>query len=338
MSFAQVALAQATQKPQSADDDSGLAPVRPHPRIDSGQRSPLVLTPETRPEQAELGVPPKTNWDAPAKSAAIEDLTPTQTAQRLMEWSTAKSILSGHRLVMLGLMAGVFIALGGAFFTAVMAELSLSHGPSRMLGGVAFSTGLLLVCMFGAELSTGNCMTLAAWATGSFTAREVRRNRLVSYTANAVGALILVLLVAGSGLLQTGHGRVAAVIAEAKMNLTFEQAFFRGVLCNALVCVAVWLILAGRTLPSKLSGLIFPITAFITLGFEHSIANFYLLPAGLLAGAAGSIGAAALNLLAVTLGNLVGGSIIALAVWIAYLRNGTMTRPSSWHGAATASR
>ena len=94
------------------------------------------------------------------------DLAPSQTAQRLIEWSTAKSVLSGDRLIVLGLLAGVFIALGGAFFTAVMAELSLGHGPSRLLGGVAFSTGLLLVCMSGAELSTGNCMTVAAWASG----------------------------------------------------------------------------------------------------------------------------------------------------------------------------
>ena len=116
------------------------------------------------------------------------------------------------------------------------------------------------------------------------------------------------------------------------MNLGFEQAFFRGVLCNALVCVAVWLILAGRTIPSKLAGLIFPISAFITLGFEHSIANFYLLPAGLMAGAAGSIGTAVLNLLAVTLGNLVGGIMVALAVWFAYLRDGTTANRTSLHG------
>ena len=229
---------------------------------------------------------------------------------------------------MLGLLAGAFIALGGAFFTAVMAELSLSHGPSRLLGGLAFSTGLLLVCMSGAELSTGNCMIFAAWANGQFTSRDIRRNLLISYAANAVGALTLVLLVAGSGLLQTGHGRVAVAIAEAKMNLSFEQAFFRGVLCNALVCVAVWLILAGRTIPSKLAGLILPISAFITLGFEHSIANFYLLPAGLMAGAVGSLGDACANLLAVTLGNLVGGILVALAIWLAYLRDNQMMTPS----------
>ncbi len=271
---------------------------------------------DTRPEQ------PNNSDTSTAKLAASPgDLTPSQTAQRLMEWSTAKAMISADRLIILGVLAGVFIALGGAFFTGVMAELSLSHGPSRLLGGFAFSTGLLLVCISGAELSTGNCMIFAAWATRRLTFDDVRRNLLISYAANAAGALALVLLIAGSGLLQSGHGRIAASVAEAKMNLTFEQAFFRGILCNALVCVAVWMILAGRTIPSKLAGLIFPISAFITLGFEHSIANLYLLPVGLLAGAAGSLKAAFTNLMAVTLGNLVGGIVIALAFWMAYLRH-----------------
>jgi formate transporter len=258
--------------------------------------------------------------DACAARTMAGDLTPSQTAHRLVEWSVAKSALSPARLIVLGLLAGLFIALGGAFFTAVMAELSLSHGPSRLLGGVAFSTGLLLVCISGAELSTGNCLILAAWANGRLRVNAVRRNLVIAYIANAAGALALVALVAGSGLLQSGHGRTAAAIAEAKMSLSFGEAFFRGILCNALVCLAVWLILAGRTIPSKLAGLILPISAFITLGFEHSIANFYLLPAGLLAGAAGSLAAACANLLAVTLGNLVGGIAIALAYWMAYLR------------------
>ena len=111
------------------------------------------------------------------------------------------------------------------------------------------------------------------------------------------------------------------------MNLSFEQAFVRGILCNALVCIAIWMITAARTIPSTLVGLIFPISAFITLGFEHSIANFYLVPAGLLAGAAGSFGAAVTNLVAVTVGNLVGGLVIALAFWMAYLRD-TDSKPA----------
>ena len=296
------------------------------PRWARAQRAPASDRSLMRIDHSERAVARQPSTPAPAaKPAAPElvmlgDLTPSQTAQKLIEWCAAKSILATDRLIVLGLLAGVFIAVGGAFFTAVMAELPLSHGPSRLLGGLAFSTGLLLVCISGAELSTGNCMMFAACATRRITFGDLRRNLLISYAANGAGALALVLLIAGSGLLQTGHGHVAAAIAEAKMNLSFEQAFFRGILCNALVCLAVWMILAGRTIPSKLAGLIFPISAFIALGFEHSIANLYLLPAGLLAGAAGSLAAASANLLAVTLGNLVGGAVIALVFWMAYLR------------------
>src|SRR5262245_20367358 len=266
-----------------------------------------------------LAGPPAMTSSAPTDGVPA-DLTPTQTAQKLIEWCVAKSLLSTERLIVLGVLAGAFIALGGAFFTAVMAELSLAHGPSRLLGGLAFSTGLLLVCISGSELSTGNCLMFAAWASRRVRLGDVRRNLLVSYAANAAGALALVLLIAGTGLLETGHGRIAAAVAEAKMELGFAQAFVRGILCNALVCLAVWMVLAGRTIPSKLAGLILPISAFIALGFEHSIANLYLLPAGLLAGATGSLAAALSNLLAVTLGNLVGGAAIALAFWMAYLR------------------
>jgi len=255
------------------------------------------------------------------------DLAPGQTAQKLIEWCMAKSLLPVDRLVVLGLMAGFFIALGGAFFTAVVVELSLSHGPSRLLGGVAFCTGLLLVGMSGAELSTGNCLMFAARLACRLTFVTVTRNLLISYAANAAGALVLVLLVWRTGLLDGQHGRVAASIAEAKMNLSFEQAFFRGILCNALVCLAVWMMLAGRTIPSKLTGLLFPISAFIAIGFEHSVANMYLLPAGLLSGA-GSPGAALSNLIAVTLGNLVGGILVALAFSMAYLRGQGLEQPN----------
>jgi formate/nitrite transporter len=286
------------------------SPPETHRTLDFGARM-------ERPGMSDI---PAARQAVPPESIAPGDLTPGQTAQRLVEWSAAKSVLSADRLIVLGLLAGAFIAIGGAFFTGVMAEASLGHGPSRLLGGIVFSSGLLLVCVSGAELSTGNCMLVAAWACRRLTLGDVGRNLLMSYAANAAGALALVVLMAGSGLLQSGHGGVAAAIAEAKMHLSFEQAFVRGVLCNALVCIAVWMMLSARTIPAKLAGLIFPISAFITLGFEHSIANFYLLPAGLLAGAAGSLGAAVANLIAVTLGNLVGGLAISLAIWMAYLR------------------
>jgi formate/nitrite transporter len=255
-----------------------------------------------------------------AEQTSSSDLAPARTAERIVDWSVAKAALAPEHLIVLGLLAGAFIAIGGAFFTAVMAETSLGHGPSRLLGGVVFSSGLLMVSVCGAELSTGNCLMFTAWASGRISAADLGRNLAGSYTANVAGALAFAALIAAAGLLHSAPGHVAVALAEAKMNLTFEQAFVRGVLCNALVCIAVWMALATRTTASKLIALALPISAFVTLGFEHSIANVYLLAAGLLAGAAGSLKLALANLVAVTLGNIVGGLIVASAIWMAYLR------------------
>ena len=221
--------------------------------------------------------------EASGEVIPLGDFTPAQTAHQLLDWLAGKSKISTDRLVILGVLAGAFIAVGGAFFTGVMDVSSFGHGPSRLLGGVVFSCGLLLVCASGAELSTGNCLLATAWATRRITIADLGRNLAISYIANAAGALAFAMLIADSGLLRSEYGRTAAAIAEAKMNLGFGPAFVRGILCNALVCVALWMMVSARTITSKLAGLIFPISAFITLGFEHSIANFYLLTTGLLA-------------------------------------------------------
>jgi formate/nitrite transporter len=286
---------------------------------------------------------PSGGLTAPQEAAGevipLGDFTPAQTAHQLLDWLAAKSKISTDRLVILGVLAGAFIAVGGAFFTGVMDVSSLGHGPSRLLGGVVFSCGLLLVCASGAELSTGNCLLATAWATRRITIADLGRNLAISYIANAAGALAFAMLIADSGLLQSEYGRTAAAIAEAKMNLGFGPAFVRGILCNALVCVAVWMMVSARTITSKLAGLIFPISAFITLGFEHSIANFYLLTTGLLAHATGSLRAAVANLVAVTLGNLVGGIGVALAFWMAYLRrtHSESARPAAFSPNAAGS-
>jgi formate/nitrite transporter FocA (FNT family) len=296
-------------------------------RIDQSQpETHQALSLRTSVERSGASDIPAARQVVPPELIASDDLMPGQTAQRLVEWSTAKSPLSAERLIVLGLMAGAFIAIGGAFFTGVMSVSSLTHGPSRLLGGIVFSCGLLLICVSGAELSTGNCMLFTAGLSPAHARRRGPQScHFVCCQRRRRAGVRRV--VARSGLLQSGHGHTAAAIAETKMNLSFEQAFVRGILCNALVCIAVWMILAARTIPSKLAGLIFPISAIITLGFEHSIANFYLLPAGLLAGAAGSLGAAVTNLVAVTFGNLIGGIGVALALWMAYLR-GTDSEPA----------
>ena len=268
-----------------------------------------------------MGVP--YTRSAAGRDAEMDSLSASclLNAQRLVEWSTAKSTLFADRLIVLAYWRGLHRYWGR--FLPSDERVIAWRGPARLLGGIVFRR-LRRLCV-GAE-PTGNCMLYGMGLLATH-AIDVGRNLLIAYAANAAGALAFAMLIAGSGLLQSGYGRTAAAIAEAKMNLSFEQAFVRGLLCNALVCVAVWMITAARTIPSKLVGLIFPISAFITLGFEHAIANLYLVPSGLLAGAAGSFGAAVTNLVAVTLGNLVGGLVIALAFWMAYLRR-TDSKPA----------
>ncbi len=256
----------------------------------------------------------------PTSAAPSDDLSPAQTAEKLVQWTVAKTRLPLDRVIVLGVLAGAFIALGGALFTMVMVDVPLSHGPSRLLGGFAFSIGLLLVCMTGAELSTGNCMGFAAAAQGAVGHRDLVKLLVVTYVANVAGALLIAGLFIASGLDQGPIGQVTARIAEAKLATPLVQAYFRGILCNALVCFAVWLILAARSLPGKFIGAAFPITAFVALGLEHSIANVYLIPLGLSAGAQGSLPVVLAHLYAVTFGNLVGGAVVALAFWYVHLR------------------
>ncbi|MDP6345655.1 MAG: formate/nitrite transporter family protein [Alphaproteobacteria bacterium] len=225
----------------------------------------------------------------------------------------------------LGTLAGAFIALGAAFFTLVMTEHGLGYGPSRLLGGVAFSLGLVLVVVAGAELFTGNNLIVMAWAERKITGAQVLRNWLLVYLANFAGAVFIALLVHGSGIMQGGGGAMAATataIAEGKLGLSVSEAFFRGVLCNALVCLAVWLCFAAHTVTGKILAIIFPISAFVALGFEHSVANMYLIPVAMLQGLPGAtVPALIANLVPVTLGNIVGGSVfVALAYWAIYLR------------------
>lgn len=248
-------------------------------------------------------------------NVVVADLSAKETIDKLVQWGTDKTRLSLHRLWILGILAGVFIAFGGVFFTLVMTEVSLTHGPSRVLGGLCFSMGLLMVCMTGAELSTGNCMALAARSARRISTDDFSQLLALSFLANIVGALLIAGLVGASGLLDGGVGRVTAGIAEAKARLPMSQAFVRGILCNALVCIAVWLILSARTLPGKLIGLAFPITAFVALGFEHSVANAYLIPAGMIAGANVATPELLVNLTIVTIGNLVGGAAVAAGLW-----------------------
>jgi len=183
----------------------------------------------------------------------------------------------------------------------------------------------VLVVIAGAELFTGNNLIVMAWADRRITFGQLLRNWALVYLANFVGAAVMAALVHWSGVMDLSGGafrHTAIAIAGAKAQLGFGPAFFRGVLCNTLVCLAVWICVAAHDVAGKILAIVFPISAFVALGFEHSVANMYLIPAGMLAGAEISLRALPANLVPVTLGNIVGGSGgVAVVYWVVYCRH-----------------
>jgi len=267
-----------------------------------------------------------------AEIFGFDAYAPKEIAERVETIGVAKARLPLLSQIALGVLAGGFIGLGALYFTLVASDTSLSFAVSRILGGVAFSLGLILVVVAGAELFTGNNLLVMAWASHRLTTQELLRNWLVVYLANFAGALGLVGLVYLSNHSQlNGAGVVtqAVKIAAAKAALPFAEAFFKGVLCNILVCLAIWLALAGRSIVDKICAIVFPVSAFVAAGFEHSVANMYFIPLGILlkdrvpASAAEQLNWTALwtNLLPVTLGNIAGGSVlVALVYYFIYQR------------------
>jgi formate/nitrite transporter len=242
---------------------------------------------------------------------------------------------------MLAVLAGAFISLGAGFFTTVTTDTGLGYGVTRLMGGLAFSLGLYLVVVAGGELFTGNNLLVMAWASRRITTALLLRNWGLVYAGNTIGALGTVTLVYLSGQWRFDDYEVGANalrIADAKVNLEFYEAFALGVLCNALVCLAVWLCYSARSNTDKAVSVLFPITAFVASGFEHSIANLYFVPLGLLlkgesevVDAAGLSSSALENLtvpdlivgqlIPVTAGNIVGGAfLVGVVYWAVYLR------------------
>jgi formate/nitrite transporter len=266
--------------------------------------------------------------DAPQHNA-YDAHSPREIAALVEGVGVAKARLPVLDTLALAVLAGAFIAFGAMFATLVTTGNDFGFGLNRLIGGVAFSLGLILVVVGGAELFTGNNLIVMAWADRKITMRQLLRNWGLVFAGNFAGAVGAAVLVYLSGVLQLGEGAVAdsaSKIASAKVALPFADAFFRGILCNALVCLAVWLCFAAHTVSGKILAIIFPISAFVALGFEHSIANMYFIPLGWLLDADGVTLASFLgNLVPVTLGNIVGGSVfVALVYWMIYLR-----RPAS---------
>ncbi|MDM7943350.1 MAG: formate/nitrite transporter family protein [Hydrogenophaga sp.] len=262
----------------------------------------------------------------------LDAYAPREIAQRLETVGVAKARMATLPLCLLGVLAGAFIGLGSLFFVIVKSDPTLGFAAGQVLGGLVFSLGLLLVVVAGAELFTGNNLLAMAWADRQITTRELLRNWLLVCAANFVGAAGLALLVHASGhtgLNEGAIGQQVVRIALAKQALPWHEAFFRGVLCNVLVCLAVWMAMAGRSVVDKAVAVVFPVTAFVAAGFEHSIANMYLFPLAMLVQASGAAaGTPAVtglgllgNLLPVIAGNLLGGSVlVGLAYHVIYRR------------------
>jgi formate/nitrite transporter len=261
----------------------------------------------------------------PNSKGSMDAYSPAEIAHRVENAGVTKASLPFLQMFVLALLAGAFIAFGGMLFTLTITNSGLGFGPSRLLGGVTFSLGLILVVIAGAELFTGNNLIVMAWADGKVSTAQLLRNWGIVLAGNIVGSLGMALLVILSGTLELGDGavaRTAMAIATAKIAIPPVEAFFRGLLCNALVCLAIWLCFAAHSVTGKILAIIFPITAFVALGFEHSIANAYLIPVGYLAGATGiTLSDALHNLIPVIAGNIVGGSgFVALVYWLIYCR------------------
>jgi formate transporter len=267
----------------------------------------------------------------------IDAYSPAEISERIESIGVTKARLPLLATVMLGMLAGAFIGLGALYYTIVVSDPAIGFAASRVLGGVAFSLGLILVIVAGAELFTGNNLLVMAWADKRISGAELARNWITVYLANAIGAFGLAVLVVLSQHAAMNHNAVAAQaikIAAAKASLPFWEAFFKGVLCNILVCLAVWLAMAGRSVADKILAIVFPISAFVAAGFEHSVANMYFIPLGVLLHdrfpTLVTEGVDRLtwpgyleNLASVTLGNILGGSVMVALVYHVIYRRGS---------------
>jgi formate transporter len=287
----------------------------------------------------------------------IDALLPSEMATRAESLGVRKAEMPFLKMFMLSVLAGAFIALGAIFATTVGAggmaitapdgtvpfNTGLPYGVTRLLMGLVFSLGLILVVVGGAELFTGNNLIVMAWANGKVTSSALLRNWVIVYFGNFIGSIgtaVLMFLTRQYTFGASSVGIAALKIGVAKVDLTFIQAIALGILCNALVCLAVWLTYSARSTIDKIVAIIFPISAFVAAGFEHSVANMYFIPYALFIRDFDPNFVTAVgdkvphldlltwqaflvkNLIPVTIGNVIGGAVlVAAAYWAIFLRS-----------------
>lgn len=279
------------------------------------------------------------SWQFPVPS--LEDKAPKTIAETVAQtMGVAKATSPWFTVFVLGILAGAYIGFGGLLSTTVTFDMAAKWGIgfSKIFAGAAFSVGLMLVVIAGAELFTGNNLMVSSVMMKEITLSTMLKRWGIVFLANFIGSMIIAFVFYFSGLWKTGDGAlgVAAVkIAYTKTALSFGEALWRGIGCNWLVCLAVWMALAARQIIGKIFAIFFPITAFVAIGFEHSVANMYFIPTGILlmngAGFSnipgvdpnilGWINFLWRNLLPVTIGNIIGGGVfVGMSYWGAYLR------------------
>jgi formate/nitrite transporter len=276
------------------------------------------------------------------RASPLDALLPPAMAHRAEQIGVAKVAMEPTRLLALAVLAGAFIALGGVFATTVATGAGTAPwGVTRMLVGIAFSLGLILVLVGGAELFTGNNLTVMAWAGGRVGTAALVRSWAIVFTGNTLGAVATAGVVYAAGVHRSAGGAWGATalsIGASKLAFGFVQAVALGLMCNALVCLAVWMTYSARTTADRILAIVPPISAFVAAGFEHSIANLYFVPLAIfvtafdpefvasrgLVAQADSLtwtGFVLGNLVPVTIGNVAGGALLVGAVyWFVYLR------------------
>lgn len=273
--------------------------------------------------------------DSKVEYPAPDCLAPAAIEAKTEAAGVTKANLPVAQAFLLAMFAGAFIAFGGLFFTVFLSDSTLGWGAQRVVGGLCFCLGLVLVLVCGAELFTGNSLMVCALKSKKITLVQMLKAWVVVWLGNFAGALFIVFLVYMAGIYKLNGEAVAnsmVSVAAGKVTIDWLTIFFRGILCNIFVCLAVWIGTAGKTVVDKVVGILLPIAAFVACGFEHCVANMYFLPMGAVMHACGYgadvVGADALNaagiafnLSAATLGNIVGGAVlVALGYWFIYAK------------------
>lgn len=269
------------------------------------------------------------------QSISVDALSPAQTETKAETLGISKCSMPAGRMFVAAMLAGAFIGFGAMFFCLFTSDSSLPFAVQRAGGGACFCLGLVLVLCCGAELFTGNSLMVCSLFSKKIGAGQLARNWAIVWLGNLAGSLVVVFLVCASQMGAMNGGAVGTTmvnVASSKASLAPATIFAKGILCNVLVCLAVWIGFSARSVIDKVLGIFLPITAFVACGFEHCVANMFFLPTGLLMKSAGfgaavanagalDVTAILYNLSAATVGNIIGGVLVGLAYWFVYARN-----------------